>query len=176
MMRQPETASTTPGQAAKPDLVVCRANHAELLGKLVGKVARQHVARSVHWNRQMERHIDEAIHHLPGFLKAAVICCDLEGCGIAEAAQLLGSSPVEVLRRLDQGRRQIREWLARWGLRLPIDGPLLRGLVRPESAGGTRPELPERVFAAAVRVVADRPDLLSERVTELVEQTSAMLE
>ena len=65
--------------------------------------------------RELAREISRALDALPWRLRAAVVLCDVEGRGPAEAARVLGVPEGTVRSRLFHARRQLRAALDRRG-------------------------------------------------------------
>ncbi len=93
--------------------------------------------------RELLTVLDEELQRLPEVHRLPLVLCSLEGLSQEEAARRLGCSPDSVKGRLQRGRAQLRQRLARRGLALPavLAAPLLAGATAPVPATLSGPTL-----------------------------------
>jgi RNA polymerase sigma factor (sigma-70 family) len=95
--------------------------------------------------QDVRRALDEELGRLPGPQRSALVLCYLEGLTRDEAAARLGWALGTLKRRLEEGRRSLRERLLRRGV-----GPL--GLAAALTPSGLTAAVPSGLAASAVRV------------------------
>jgi RNA polymerase sigma factor (sigma-70 family) len=95
--------------------------------------------------RELLEALDEEVQRLPEDYRAPLVLCYLEGRTAEEAARQLGCGRRTLQRRLEQGRKGLRDRLRRRGLTLPA-ALLTLGLTRADGAA-----VPATWTAATVR-------------------------
>jgi RNA polymerase sigma factor (sigma-70 family) len=120
---------------------------------------------SVEW-RDLRRLIDEELDRLPANLQTPLVLCYLEGRTRDEAAQQLGWSLRTLHRRLDEGRKRLRERLSRRG----IAPALLAAAVL--SANELRAQVPPALLRDADGL-ADRGSIVPSTIRALVPNMSS---
>src|SRR5262245_3045688 len=95
--------------------------------------------------REARAVLDEELARLPENYRVPLVLCYLEGMTRDEAAQQLGWSLGTLKRRLEQGRRRLRDRLTRRGL-----APAA-ALLTTAVAGGLAPAMPPALATAATR-------------------------
>ena len=96
--------------------------------------------------------LDEEIGRLPEKLRAAVVVCELEGLGRAEAAERLGVPEGTLSSRLARAKEALRSRLTRRGL-----APTVAGVGLILSQAGAAAAVPPALFDAAVGSAAGFP-------------------
>jgi uncharacterized protein (TIGR03067 family) len=96
--------------------------------------------------------LDEEIGNLPEKLRAAVVLCELEGLGRAEAAERLGVPEGTLSSRLARAKEALRSRLVRRGLALTLAGV---GVILAQSRAMAA--VPPPLFDAAVGLAAGVP-------------------
>ncbi|MDY3560873.1 sigma-70 family RNA polymerase sigma factor [Gemmata sp. JC673] len=112
--------------------------------------------------RELLAVLDEELLALPEVLRAPLVLCALEGASRAEAAERLGCTPATLKKRLELGRRRLRDALTRRRIGLPaLLGTLL--------LGSSAVAVPNHLVQAVVRAtLATGGPGLSSQVGELV--------
>ncbi len=112
--------------------------------------------------REAQTVLDEELLRLPARYQAAVLLCCLEGLTRDEAAARIGVSVSTLKSRLEEGRRRLRERLARRGLSLSaVLASALLGA--PVSAA-----LPPRLLTAALSAATSAPFSVAQAVLTFV--------
>ena len=98
--------------------------------------------------------LDEEIGQLPEKLRAALVLCELEGLGRAEAAERLGVPEGTLSSRLARAKEALRSRLVRRGLALSLVGV---GMILTQSRASAAVPVPPPLFDAAVGLAAGVP-------------------